>query len=104
MVRDEKLSSLTNAELAAELAERAQKGIDWDAVSEVILSRINSGQSADEDRHLIEDVAEKAKEVDEADLDLPHQSRRLRDLGKKFHQSEARLLARMTATEAAAVA
>jgi len=104
MTKDEDLWFLTNAELTAELAERAQKGIGYDAVSVVILFRVNSGQPTDEDRHLIREVAAKAEEIDEADLDLSHQSRRLRRLGGEFHRLESLLLARMTAAEAAAVA
>ena len=103
-MEDRDLRMLTNAGLAAELAERAQKSIAYDAVEAAILFRINSGQPTDDDRRLIEDVAAKAREVDAADFDLPHQSRRLRDIGEEFHQLEARLLARMEKAGAAAVA
>ncbi|MGD0576760.1 MAG: hypothetical protein ABSA74_01665 [Candidatus Staskawiczbacteria bacterium] len=91
----DRFADLTDDELLEQMTAY-NKRTDFSCEEREVLDRISKKSTlTSHDVALVGWLIEKAQEMEEADLDLPHQSRRLCALGKQYASLKRRVLARM---------
>jgi hypothetical protein len=89
----------TDSELLERMAVCADKPDDLATARTDVLSRIaRKSKVTQADRDLIDEVIKILQSMDASDLDLPHQSQRMRSLSNQYHKLKIQLLARMKST------
>lgn len=89
----------TDGELLEKMAVYCDKPNDLATAKKEVMrrmARVSCVTQADKD--LVDEVVETLHLIDDLDLDMPHQSARMRILGIQYHGLKTRLLERMKST------